>query len=810
MPGSVRRSDSQRSDSSTDSRKKVSFNRAVKVKKYSRPGKHSQSVTESPEKKFWFKVYKNRHHQEPDLVKETREFNANCNNVSAHDPQSDSLHPSQMPAETPHVRKDHVRHIVNLFNQEAVLKPTSEDAEHHSRPMDPPTDYNSHNSEHKHTSPKQKKNPLVNGVKVMFGMNSLKKKTKDEVHKKNAINLKKTRNSGNKIKSNDQKGPHKTNIIIPDIKRISEVDSSYHRYNDKMNGNGYPNSSHSYHPDPTTATWDSGKILVSDSSQVDNSLESSREGKFYKSAGERHRIWKQDKVTRYEEPIFITRKKISSENDLSDNKRTIHTQRLDYSDEELNKSKQSSKNKIIHTQRLDYSDEELNISKHSSKNKTHPYSKAGLFDEELNKSKHSSKNKTIKEDKAIQCDEFWTDSDSWDSETQSDSEFCRIIRSKNGFVSAFSDVPSLESYEKNDAIYSQVDKSKKKKNMRPPLATPSDIMSEDARAKEDSYKRHTKENKIKTTKRSFGFKLRNGFQEDVYDIPIEKDWYDVDDDLQEIERQKKSEESSDADTAPNSVIREVDYKKREISYENVPRKDGSRTDQITKDRNLWFHKADDDYRRDMVFNEGTMDSSYSSLGRITKSNRKSFESGQAQTLDRHHYRNNHGPSNVKILVNGKPVKDDNKQCLRGGLAASYQARQKAALRRSNSTAGGVFVRPVQQTGLSPNRGGSSAASGISSSDSESSRRHKPLVLYIPGVEHPDHSINEDDRSSGANVARTQSMLSSSKPAKYRSKYRNTRHSGSEKSDLSRSNSMPKDVKFPWFKWKIRAKPSREP
>lgn len=756
MPGSIRRSDSQRSDSSTDSRKKVSFNRAVKVKKYSRPGKHSQIITDSPEKKFWFKVYKNRHHQEPDLVKETREFNAN---IPTLDPSDDSLHPSQMPAETPHVRKDHVKHIVNLFNQEVVLKSPSDESEHQNRPLDPPTDYNSHNGQN--TLSKQKKNPLVNGVKVMFGMNSLRKKTKDDVRKKNVINLKKNRNSNNKSKLNDQKGPHKTNIIIPDTKKTSEVDSSYHRYNGKISENGYSMSTHSYHPDPTTVTWDSGK-LVMDSNYSENSMESSQEGKFYKGAEQRHRVWKQDKVTHYEEPSFNMRKKTLSENNLSGNKRIFHTQRLDHSDEELNQSKYSLKNEVI------------------------------------------------KEDKAIQCDEFWDESDSWDSETQSDAESCRIIRSKNGFVSAFSDVPSLESYEKNNVIYSQVDKSKKKKSLRPPLATPSDITLDDTRAKEDSYKRHTKENKIKTTKRSFGFKLKNGFRDDVYDIPIEKDWYDVDDDLQEIERQKKSEESSDADTAPNSVIREVDYKKREISYENVPRKEGPKNDQITKDRNLWFHKVDDDYRRDMVFNEGTIEPSYSSLGRITKNNKSDLETNHTQTLDRYNKRNNQVPSNVKIMVNGKALKDKdiNQQCVRGGLAASYQARQKA-LRRSNSNSGGVFSQPLQSR-LSPNRGGSSAASGISSSDSETSRRHKPLVLYIPGVGHPDHSINEDDRSSGANVARTQSMLSSSKPAKYRSRTKNNRHSGSEKSDLSRSNTMPKDVKFPWFKWKIKAKPSREP
>ncbi|GIY49962.1 uncharacterized protein CEXT_297891 [Caerostris extrusa] len=225
----VTRNESTRSDSSAASNtsqssatgnKKVSFNKAVRVKKYPRPKKGdadfyddahdakgapppavngSGDIPGSPGKRFWFKVYKNKHRQSPDL----NEFRPKNNviyygndvggdtngyypdDVISYHPnpsalnypvfttesgtqtpnrnaKSDSssrtvllgneftpLHPSQMPSDPPEVRRNYVKKIVNRFNEEAVLqRQKSFEDQPGSPPMSPP------GSPRQHSTPK--------------------------------------------------------------------------------------------------------------------------------------------------------------------------------------------------------------------------------------------------------------------------------------------------------------------------------------------------------------------------------------------------------------------------------------------------------------------------------------------------------------------------------------------------------------------------------------------------------------------------------------------------------------------------------
>lgn len=178
MPSAaVHRADSTRSDNSdasgrsAESRgsagKKVSFSRAVRVKKF--PRRHEGSansvamhhagngdvqdpgqVPSSPEKKFWFKVYKNRHHDKPGggriPEEHTIPYEATVSDSAAGQPRSASVGrtassassrgPRRRP-DSPLVKRNHVRKIVQKFDREATLRHEPAGSSRESSPPPP-------------------------------------------------------------------------------------------------------------------------------------------------------------------------------------------------------------------------------------------------------------------------------------------------------------------------------------------------------------------------------------------------------------------------------------------------------------------------------------------------------------------------------------------------------------------------------------------------------------------------------------------------------------------------------------------------
>ncbi|KAH9363412.1 hypothetical protein HPB48_019456 [Haemaphysalis longicornis] len=210
MPSAaVHRADSTRSDNSdasgrsAESRgsagKKVSFSRAVRVKKF--PRRHEGSansiamhhagnngdlhdagqVASSPEKKFWFKVYKNRHHDKAGAGRIPEEhtipYEATVSDSAAGQLRSTSVGrtassassrgPRRRP-DSPLVKRNHVRKIVQKFDREATLRHEpagssreSYSVEEYTRPGTPIE------LQRSPVLPK-KSNRLVDGVKVIL------------------------------------------------------------------------------------------------------------------------------------------------------------------------------------------------------------------------------------------------------------------------------------------------------------------------------------------------------------------------------------------------------------------------------------------------------------------------------------------------------------------------------------------------------------------------------------------------------------------------------------------------------------------
>lgn len=1030
----VTRNESTRSDSSAASNtsqssvagnKKVSFNKAVRVKKYPRPKKSGSSIFDrdnddgvnvngetpgSPGKRFWFKVYKNKHRQNPDPSEFRRKNeviyygndihdgrNGYTDDVISYHPnpsvlnypaltsecgtqtpskKSDSssrtallgneytpLHPSQMPSDPPPVKRNYVKKIVNRFNEEAVLQrqrsnegdpiPSPPDSPPgsprlHSTPKHipipppppppiPPPGYETNRSlpqEGLFSSNKFKKNPIVNGVKVMFGMGQLKKGDKNDSYNNNHVMP-----NGNAKSHN--KDLYKTEIVISDgsetdvktpyppndkflygdyddnkmvAKRNGKFDVSRQNGFQEDDGYGYyyqdgedNNRRSKYHVE----AWDSGNQLLFDTTDLNTATSKTDKGEFMSTVGEKHQLWRNNKrIIVYEEPSpTIIRRKAKSQSDLTNsNEKYPYEDKLDkgVSTDELFTRKPDKKDTL------------------NSKQK----------DSWLRHFKSSTK------DKGIQCSKIPID----EPEELYGFGRYKIIRPRNGVVSAFSNVPTLDKSKQSDqtlsnhddinnskdsVIYSQIDKSKKKKNNEKDKKKPG-LFSDEGKIGglfksrseplyigpppksqqhiddelEDNYFEDKGERVVKTSKKSFGFKLHTGKEGSSKHSYEEHDWYNIDGDVEANQRQNRRnrnhrdiaevrqeiafEEETDASSLSNgehkrngggagSVIREVDYKKREISYENVPRSDGENHTEQAVGGGLWYRDADEDYRREMAQSEVSYPAGNSvgsdrfyTVDRREKTSKKlPPPSPRAYTLDRRHLKSKDkqkqvpNTSGVKILVNGKEIKDKHSSkkskkredpssvqsdplYVRGGLAAAYQARQRAAVRRSNSTASGLSSK--YRGGSSPNIrrivAGSSEISAASS-ESESGKTRRPLVMYIPGISHPDKASEKEDRVSST-IARSHSMMTPSRPPRMVKRLNQKSHKSSKsdhyrngdiyeedeimplasdynkkkppkvpsdsrkQSDIKRRHSMPKDTKFSWLKWRIRGKPSREP
>ncbi|KAH6922094.1 hypothetical protein HPB50_009506 [Hyalomma asiaticum] len=218
MPSAaVHRADSTRSDNSdasgrsAESRgsagKKVSFSRAVRVKKF--PRRHegssnsvshagngdvvdSAQVPPSPEKKFWFKVYKNRHHHDKAAggSRIAEEHSLPLETTVSASSASTSRSPRRRP-DSPVVRRNHVRRIVQKFDREATLRhdppaSSSRESSPPPPPIPPPPSVVRSYSVEEYTRPgtpielqrspvPKRSNRLVDGVKVILAPLTRKK-----------------------------------------------------------------------------------------------------------------------------------------------------------------------------------------------------------------------------------------------------------------------------------------------------------------------------------------------------------------------------------------------------------------------------------------------------------------------------------------------------------------------------------------------------------------------------------------------------------------------------------------------------------
>lgn len=295
--------------------------------------------------------------------------------------------------------------------------------------------------------------------------------------------------------------------------------------------------------------------------------------------------------------------------------------------------------------------------------------------------------------------------------------------------------------------------------------------------------------KVKSSSRSFGFNLGR--------------W----------EHKNKNDRDSDAssitseparDSRPGSVLREFDSKKRELSYENVSGRLSddakSRTaSPTTSTSGVWVRDIDKDYRRGMADSDVTVPSSgyvftYSAtLGGGRSGKKKASKETSSRDTS---------PAIPESVQSRSPSRgarsvSSDHTSVRGGLAAAYQARQKAATSSSNGRVA-KSSSPLARTNGGP---GSSAGSAAS----EPAYRRNTVVLYIPGVSH--HATPSDE---SVRVSRSQSMLQKDKP-RTRSAQKQPKSSSSSsmqphqraasETDIRRTKSIPKGAKFPWLRIK---------
>lgn len=328
--------------------------------------------------------------------------------------------------------------------------------------------------------------------------------------------------------------------------------------------------------------------------------------------------------------------------------------------------------------------------------------------------------------------------------------------------------------------------------------------------------------KVKTSSRTFGFSL--GHKSKKKDADDESDASSV-------------VSEPPLDSRPGSVLRGLDTRKKELSYENVSRlSDGpSHSDSATSTSGLWVREADHDYRKGMAQNDITVPSGgyiftyTATLGKSDKKKKpKSREPSPApEMLER---RSRKEPDNpVKIMVNGEDVTDrsiswkppssglpskkssarsvnSDATSVRGGLAAAYQARQRAAAASGKHTSSSKLSSPTSKSNGGP---GSTTSSCVS----EPAFCRDTVVLYIPGVSHHSRSSSTslaEQPQSRATVSRSQSIYQKNKvhnsPGNKQPKLPVMPARARSETDLRRSKSIPRNTKFPWLRVKATATP----
>lgn len=298
--------------------------------------------------------------------------------------------------------------------------------------------------------------------------------------------------------------------------------------------------------------------------------------------------------------------------------------------------------------------------------------------------------------------------------------------------------------------------------------------------------------KVKTSSRSFGFNLGRWEHKDKEDSDVSSN---ISDPLGHESR-------------PGSVLREFDSKKRELSYENVSTRGISdefksrSTSPVTSTSGVWVRDIDKDYRRGMADADVTVPSSgyvftYSATlgggGRKKKTPSRDVSpvipEGVTTTSTT-------SRSRARSPSTGPRSVSSDQTPVRGGLAAAYQARQKAATTAPN----GRIVKSSSPASRSNGGPGSSTGSAVS----EPAYRRNTVVLYIPGVSH--HSTPSEEPSS--RVSRSQSVLHKEKPRSKSGVQKQSKTStiqphqrAASESDIRRTKSIPKGAKFPWLRIK---------
>ncbi|XP_013788535.1 uncharacterized protein LOC106472432 [Limulus polyphemus] len=743
---SIRRTESTRSDHSdvsSDSRasgnKKVSFNKAVRIKKYPRrPNEYVNGSdvdndsfpSMSPEKKFWFKIYKNRRHGDSKLeLRKEYDYYSENRNIQRQETGKNKLPPivemtntsnhqrrfpvrttssyevetneNEKRAEDTQIKQNHVKSIVNIFNKEATVQrgkkgdPATElrcNTMYKIQPSDPPIDYSGAIAkENRVKSPT--KNRIEKGVKVMFSK-SPQEKEKGQMYTKN-LGSGDVTNRKEHSENRNSKLDYGRRRSSPRANRSTEELGSYQRIqsvDDDIGNEDYELVVK--RSEQNKEAWDGGDRLISDVSEcITSNTQYPDSQHFEKTLERRQQTWHNDKATRVYEDTSPKpgRRRVKSYDDLlkNDNRewRTFYKEGL----------LRNSPERII------------------------PENRAETFTKEI----------------GIQCN---TESlrKSFSHRAGKNS---RIIRPSGGYVFAFSNVPIVEEKQRvscenqlsNNAIYSQVDKTKKSKHKtRTDVPTGNEVLSQKGSLRQ-----------VKSKNRSFGFKLNTGFhvEEDEKKTGNDetgsngKEWYDENADIhlknQWIHQDASSEMNSFSrknGIMPSSLIREVDSKNREINYENVPHGEKNWLREGAGVSDLWFQEASEDYRQEMF-------SLPSSLRDKETSNVRQYSGDQKYQTDTHRQNDcvwmkvrgmSDGDNNTMrreksnsmsllgLSENNKPSSVQSEPSyVRGGLAAAYNARQRAALGKRTS--------PVNRHhGILTS---SSAASVISSSDSDSARYH---------------------------------------------------------------------------------------
>ena len=694
----LHRSDSNRSDRSDisafssegGSSKKVSFNKAVRVKKYSTP---PISPIDIPENKFWFKVYKT-HQYKSDLSDSTAtQFDApeeelsdkvkaaKARPLSTIQESGDSISLSS----TPEMNRKTYDKSYNNFQKDKYIhlndnqfhlrcsanqnSPTSCSKSDQIVLYEPEIDYPQEPSS---SSQKQsKKNSIVNGVKVIFGMNPtipkkgktpIKMERNQSVHE-NHSQIKSIENDSYKssnLYSAPSRNANLTNYKSHEINRKSDIsdlnvsNDPYKRYNEPANMPNAKNqivkyngrddsdrhelalrsdSEEEYDPikDMSIEVWESGPMLIADRTDFQKSLsEMPGEGRIYSSREEGSQLWKTKTRRRHVETVPKEKKEDHEERKRKSNrassKSPTNLKSIEYKKDYHKKPDSiTDDEKIVSAAELD----DIFLNKNSRNNDVFSDSYVPLV-----------------RDVGIQCNRKKS---SRHLTPTRDTSYRVIKSSNNGFVSAYSDVPTLKgnlidqtnskhlipnggrTHSRNDVIYSQIDKSKKRLNKSSSelsdrgtpqneivkycnhnefSSLPRDRRSLSPSRYQDSVYSTNTNRTIKNKTKGYGFNVSTGLHGPEINLPDSprlkryadvkrtEYYYDSPDttrrsisnlDPKDYRKEVKEEiieetisisnASSDDMTqqhtdieeilAPKSIIREYDHKKKELSYENV-------------------------------------------------------------------------------------------------------------------------------------------------------------------------------------------------------------------------------------------------